>query len=84
MKREGLICLSGGRRGSLARLVASQQRQMAENWTSQLSELFDERIYIELQNHAAEDLELCVSLTTLAHRLHLPTVATHDVHYLTA
>ncbi len=81
---DGLICLSGGRRGLLARLVASQQRQMAENWAAQLSELFDERIYIELQNHAAEDLELCVSLTTLAHRLHLPTVATHDVHYLTA
>ena len=49
-----------------------------------LSELFNERLYVELQNHTAEDLELCVSLTTLAHRLHLPTVATHDIHYLTA
>ena len=25
-----------------------------------------------------------MSLTTLAHRLQLPTVATHDMHYLTA
>ncbi len=78
----GLICLSGGRRGLLTRLVAAQQRQSAETWASKLNEIFEDRLYIELQNHTAEDLELCVSLTTLAHRLDLPTVATHDVHYL--
>ncbi len=80
---EGLLCLTGGRRGALTRLVISKQRQIAEKWTSQLVELFNDRVYIELQNHAAEDLELCVSLTTMAHRMRLLTVATHDVHYLT-
>jgi DNA polymerase-3 subunit alpha len=80
---DGLLCLTGGRRGALFRLVASKQRQMAENWVAQLEEVFgDDRIYIELQNHSADDPERCVSLTTMAHRLHLPTVATHDVHYL--
>ncbi|MFZ0533565.1 MAG: DNA polymerase III subunit alpha [Anaerolineales bacterium] len=78
----GLLCLTGGQRGALARLVISRQRQLAEGWISRLSELFSDRIYIDLQNHAPDDLELCVSLATLAHRKHFPTVATHDIHYL--
>jgi len=80
---KGLLCLTGGRRGALARLVASRQSQMAEGWISHLAELFTDRLYIELQNHALDDVELCMSLTTLAHRTHIPTVATHDIHYLT-
>ncbi len=81
---DGLLCLTGGRRGALTRLVASSQRELAEHWASQLDELFKDRLYIELQNHGIDDLEVCVSMTTLAHRIHLPTVVTHDVHYLAA
>ena len=33
---DGLLCLTGGRRGALARLVAANQTEMAENWISQL------------------------------------------------
>src|SRR4030043_529360 len=78
----GLLCLTGGRRGALAQLTNSRQRQQAEGWASSLSELFGDRLYIELQKHSPEDIEICVNLTTLAHRLHIPTVATHDIHYL--
>jgi DNA polymerase-3 subunit alpha len=78
----GLICLTGGRQSTLTKLVATKQRQLAESWIAHLRELFPDRLYIELQNHAPEDVELCVSLTTLAHRLRLPIVATHDIHYL--
>jgi DNA polymerase-3 subunit alpha len=78
----GLLCLTGGQRGALTRMVVSRQRQIAESWVSRLSDLFIDRIYIELQNHAPDELELCVRLTTLAHRMHIPTVATHDIHYL--
>ncbi len=81
-ENHGLLCLTGGRRGALAKLVASRQRKLAEDWSSHLREIFTDRLYVELQNHAPEDDELCVNLTTLAHRLHLPTVATHDIHYL--
>ncbi len=80
----GLLCLTGGRRGVLARLVATKQRQLADGWLSRLSEVFNDCLYVELQNHAPEDIELCVSLTTLAHRMRIPTVATHDIHYLTS
>lgn len=78
----GLLCLTGGLRGALARLVASKQHQLAEGWVSRLGELFTDRLYIEIQSHTPEDLELCVNLTTLAHRMQIPTVATHDIHYL--
>jgi DNA polymerase-3 subunit alpha len=78
----GLLCLTGGRRGALTRLVALKRRQAAEHWASQINEVFGQRTYVELQNHSAEDPELCVSLSSLAHRLGLPTVATHDIHYL--
>jgi DNA-directed DNA polymerase III PolC len=78
----GLLCLTGGRRGLLTRLVAGRQFRLAESWISRLGEMFPDRLYIELQNHSPDDLELCLGLTALAHRLHLPTVVTHDVHYL--
>ncbi len=80
---DGLLCLTGGRRGALTRLIAATQRMPAETWLSRLSELFPERLYVELQVHAPDDAEQCVSLTTMAHRMHLPTIATHDIHYLT-
>jgi DNA polymerase III subunit alpha len=78
----GLLCLTGGRGGALWRMLATRQRQQGEGWLAHLAKLFPDRLYIELQNHTPEDPELCVSLVTLAHRLHLPTVATHDIHYL--
>lgn len=78
----GLLCLTGGRRGALAHLVAGRQRPAAERWIAQLNEAFSQRLYVELQNHAPEDLEICVNLASLAHQKHLLTVATHDIHYL--
>ena len=80
---KGLICLTGGQRGAIRRLVAARQGRIAESWIARLSEAFSDSLYIELQRHVSEDLELCATLTSLAQRLHLPTVATHDIHYLT-
>ena len=81
-ENNGLLCLTGGRRGTLTRLIASREQQLAESWITQLSEIFADRLYIELQQHTTDDIELCLGLTTMAHRLLIPTVATHDVHYL--
>jgi DNA polymerase-3 subunit alpha len=79
----GLLCLTGGRRGALNRLVNAGQRRLADSWVSRLGEVFSDRLYIELQHHTSNDLDVCVSLSLLANRMHIPTVATHDVHYLT-
>ena len=78
----GLICLTGGRGGTLYQLLAAGQRQAAQAWLARLAALFGDRLYVELQNHAAGDEELCSSLAALAHNQNLPTVATHAIHYL--
>ncbi len=80
----GLICLTGGRRGTLAELMAANQQELAERYLSSLQDLFHRRLYVELQVHTPEDREVCQHLNGLAQRLDLPTVATHDIHYLIA
>jgi DNA polymerase-3 subunit alpha len=79
---QGLICLTGGLRGSLAGLITHRQLSAAETWASHLGELFGDRLYVELQKHGQADLELCDRLVSFARRMHLPCVATHDIHYL--
>src|SRR4030042_4611622 len=41
----GLLCLTGGRRSTMTRLVASRQRSLADTWISHLRELFPGRLY---------------------------------------
>ncbi len=79
---QGLLCLTGGRRGTLAGLMNSGQLRLAESWVARLKELFYQRLYIELQDHDPRDHELGVSLAELAQRTRIPTVATHDIHYI--
>jgi len=79
----GVICLTGGSNSTLNDLITSKQPQHALNWLGRLSELFPDRIYIELNNHSPEDEEINATLTTLAHRSRIPVVAAHQVHYLT-
>jgi DNA polymerase-3 subunit alpha len=75
----GLLCLTGGRRGTLNYLLAAGQRRAGEALLAQLAAIFEDRLYVELQNHTAGDEELCSSLSTLAHRLGLLSVATHGI-----
>jgi DNA polymerase-3 subunit alpha len=79
---KGLVCLTGGQRGALNRLAAARQNHLAESWIAHLNAAFPACLYIELQSHTTEDLELCERLASLAGRMQLPTVATHDIHYL--
>ena len=79
---KGLICLTGGRRGLLAQMLKARQTKTARSLLHTLEQLFPDRLYIELQIHSSEDTEVCTNSATLAARSHLPTVATHDIHYL--
>jgi DNA polymerase III subunit alpha len=81
---EGLICLSGGRRGGAAKLAQAGQRRQAQALLRRLAQTFPNRFYVELQRHDETDKAWVVNLAALAEALDLPTVATHDVHYLAA
>ena len=81
-QNRGLLCLSGGLRGPVNHLLTASDPQSAADYLSRLAEIFPGRLYVELQIHASADAPQSVHLAALAHRLRLPTVATHNVHYL--
>ena len=79
---EGLICLTGGRRGLLSSLISGNHRRLAVEWLSRLDELFPKSLYIEIQEHTAEDRERWPGLVAVSRHLKLPMVAAHDIHYI--
>ena len=79
----GLLCLSGGRSGLAARLLAQGESEAGRLCLETLREIFPGRLYVEIQRHAPGDQRLSLSLASLAQRLRLPAVVTHSIHYLT-
>ena len=79
---DGLIALTAGGEGAVARLLAEAQIQKARAYLERLEALFPDRLYIELcRRHdpveeAAED-----GLITLAYDRDLPLVATNPAAY---
>src|SRR5262249_28717984 len=88
---EGLIVLTGGREGTLARLVLAGQRQEAERGAARYREAFGaERIFVEVQHHGLPDSTwLQQQLVWVAERAGgsgargLRCVATNGVRYAT-
>ncbi|MBI5712762.1 MAG: PHP domain-containing protein, partial [Chloroflexi bacterium] len=67
-----LICLVGGA------LIGRETDDVAAQYLTQLKTFFADRLYVELQQ------PLVSQLATLAHKIFLPIVATHNIYYLTA
>jgi len=81
-EQSGLLCLTGGKRSYLHRLAAVGQLNLAQRWLSILKEVFTDRLYVQLEMHEAQDREICQRLEDEAKALHIPCVASHDLHYL--
>lgn len=82
---EGLIALSGGRHGDVARALLAGRRDQAEELLDGWLQVFGNRYYLELvrtgREHESEYIEHCVEL---AARKGAPVVATNDVRFLDA
>jgi error-prone DNA polymerase len=80
---EGLILLTGCRRGALARLVDEQRWPEARHLLDRYVEWFGPRnVAVELQHNLIfGDTRRVAALSRLAANAHLPTVATGNVHY---
>ena len=79
---EGLICLSGGKKGAFHNLILQGKIQDAEQRAVQLRKIFRENFYIELQNHGlAEETSVINQLEQISRNLHIPTVLTNEVNY---
>jgi len=79
---EGLLCLTGGPRGPVGRLLAEGQAEAAEAALIQLSGVFPNRLYVELMRHETpEEARTEPGLVELAYRHDLPLVATNDAYF---
>jgi DNA polymerase III subunit alpha len=79
---DGLILLTGGTDGPLARPLLDGRSEAAHAAAAQLHGAFGDRMYVELQRHGL-DAEKAVepALLTLAREHGLPIVATNDVYF---
>lgn len=82
---EGLILLTGGRDGTLVRLVLARKRQAAADVARRYCQMFgSDRVYVELQHHRLpESITLMRHLADIAASAGLPVVATNGVHHAT-
>ncbi len=78
----GLILLTGGGAGPLARLLADGQRDEAERLLAAFAEAFADRTIVELHRHGGP-LETAIEpgLIALADAAGLPLVATNDCYF---
>ena len=78
----GLIALTAGGEGALARLFADGQADKAAAYADRLRALFPERLYIELSRRGDAVEEAAeAALIDLAFATDLPIVATNPAHY---
>ncbi len=79
---DGLICLAGGAKGPVGRLLAEGQGDAAEAALGELSAAFPGRLYLELTRHGEPQEERSEpGLVDLAYRHGLPLVATNDAYF---
>ena len=80
---EGLVALSGGRDGEIARVLEAEGMNAARQMAQRYAAVFDrERFWIELHHHRrAYDDQRIAALVELAESLGLGYVATNHVHY---
>ena len=80
--REGLICLSGGRRGWIERYLRAGDYAAAQLYAGRLAAIFEENAALALELHTAQDEQIATEVVALGRRLGLPTVAVQPVYSL--
>ena len=79
---EGLICLSGCLKGEIPERMLKGDWEGAKNKALEFSRIFENRFYLEVQNHGIPDeLKNIENMKKLASELSLPLVCTNDAHY---
>ncbi|MCB1366601.1 MAG: DNA polymerase III subunit alpha, partial [Rhodobacteraceae bacterium] len=83
-----VICLTGGAGGPVGQYLLDGQRARAEALVTRLSEMFGDRLYIEVQRHPGEDGQYTLAeqatergFVEIAYAMDLPLVATNDVYF---
>jgi DNA polymerase-3 subunit alpha len=78
----GIICLTGGIKGCLGRMILEHRPAEAEKALQELLRIYGDRLYIELQRHGtADEVAAEDSLLDLAYAHNVPIVATNDCFF---
>jgi error-prone DNA polymerase len=81
---EGLIVLSGCRKGRIPRAIRQREYTLAKDIARRYQQTFGNSFYLEIHADALPDTRrLNQSLTELADELQIPLAATGNVHYVT-
>jgi DNA polymerase-3 subunit alpha len=81
--REGLLCLSGGRRGWIERCLHAGDVQTARRLAGRLAGIYEEQTYLSLELHSAEDVAVAQEIVAMGQFLGIPPVAVQPVYCLT-
>lgn len=80
--RDGLICLSGGRRGWIKRLLRAGNLQAARDYARRLAEVYGENSYLSLELHQPGDEAVAREIVAIGQKLGVSCVAVQPVHCL--
>lgn len=79
---EGLICLTGGTRGSVGRMLLESRPVEAEKTLKHLHAIFKDRLYVELERHGtADEVAIEDTLLDMAYAMDIPIVATNNCYF---
>ena len=78
----GIICLTGGPKGSIGRQLVNHQVEQAEKTLQALHGIFGDRLYIELLRHGSlDETSIEDGLLDLAYKHNIPIVATNNCYF---
>lgn len=81
---EGLICLTGGPKGSIGRYIREGKMADANNICDRLHQIFGDRLYIELLRHGSiDETSIEDQLLDIAYEKNIPIVATNNCYFTT-
>ena len=73
---------SGCLKGEIPEKMIKGDWDGAKKAALRFSEIFDDRFYLEVQNHGIPDeIQNIENMKKLSHELNLPMVCTNDAHY---
>jgi DNA polymerase III alpha subunit len=78
-RREGLICLSGGRAGWVERCLRAGGSEAAYEYVARLASVYGENACLSLELHQPQDRAIAQQVVEMGQRLGLPTAAVQPV-----
>lgn len=77
---DGLICLTGGAKGAVGRMILAGKPDKAEEVLKRLIEIYPKRLYMEIQRHGtSEEDQTEPAFLDMAYKYDVPLVATNEV-----